>query len=317
MNPGPDYFGEPQRGSGSAPWVILSIAVVLALGLAAYAFMQHLDKKYARADQRPVGGYVQPAQIIGYTANGQPIYDRPPGVPAQPAAGGVAYQPNPIATAPAASASIQQSLPAPKDPEIEALRASLNAAQEKGRETDRKLKSLVEAQNAPAPVQPATAPQPKSSIRFNGQTVGEEAQQVAAAAAAAGGIDGDLPDFLRNALQDPPGGNPQLEAEAEALKVKIRSAPSLGNVMSYDNDWGVVTFDAGAMQQVKKEQRFAVRRGEQILGWIKVDDVTPNQSIAILMSKNRSSDTALKPEPGDDVIEFDLFEISQQFAPTE
>ena len=88
---------------------------------------------------------------------------------------------------------------------------------------------------------------------------------------------------------------------------RISSAPSLGKVTSYDKDWGVVTCNAGAGQGVKVAQRFAVRRGGEILGWVKVDQVEADQSIAVLVTKNRESDTSVKPEVGDDLIDFELF----------
>jgi len=57
---------------------------------------------------------------------------------------------------------------------------------------------------------------------------------------------------------------------------------------------------------VRKDQRFAVRRGADILGWIKVDEVQENQSIAVLVT-NRDNETVQKPEVGDDLIDFELF----------
>ena len=57
---------------------------------------------------------------------------------------------------------------------------------------------------------------------------------------------------------------------------------------------------------MRKDQRFAVRRGADILGWIKVDEVQENQSIAVLVT-NRDNETVQKPEVGDDLIDFELF----------
>ena len=93
----------------------------------------------------------------------------------------------------------------------------------------------------------------------------------------------------------------------EAMRNKVRSAPMLAKVTGYDRDWGIVTFDAGASQGVKKDQRFAVRRGDIILGWVKVDEVQENTSVAILVTKNRNIDIAEKPAAGDDLIDFELF----------
>ena len=120
-------------------------------------------------------------------------------------------------------------------------------------------------------------------------------------------ITAELPDFLRDALQNPPGGNPEVEAKLQKMKAQVTAQPSLAKVTSYDKDWGIVTFNAGQGQGVKVDQRFAVRRGSEILGWVKVDQVDGNQSIAVLITKNRESDTAAKPEIGDDLIDFELF----------
>jgi len=91
------------------------------------------------------------------------------------------------------------------------------------------------------------------------------------------------------------------------MRSQVLAAASLGKVTSYDKDWGIVTFNAGAAQGVKKDQRFAVRRGSEVLGWVKVDQVEEDQSIAVLVTKNRESDTAVKPDVGDDLIDFELF----------
>ena len=98
-----------------------------------------------------------------------------------------------------------------------------------------------------------------------------------------------------------------MDARLDRMRSQILAAASLGKVTSYDKDWGIVTFNAGAAQGVKKDQRFAVRRGSEVLGWVKVDQVEEDQSIAVLVTKNRESDTALKPDVGDDLIDFELF----------
>jgi hypothetical protein len=68
-----------------------------------------------------------------------------------------------------------------------------------------------------------------------------------------------------------------------------------------------VTFDAGIGQGVRIDQRFAVRRGSEILGWVKVNEVLEDEAIATLVTKNADSDTAVKPDVGDDLIDFELF----------
>ncbi|MEM9015699.1 MAG: hypothetical protein AAGC68_01705, partial [Verrucomicrobiota bacterium] len=104
-----------------------------------------------------------------------------------------------------------------------------------------------------------------------------------------------------------PGGNPELEARLDRMKDQIRRSPALAQVTSYDNDWGIVTFNAGSNNQVEVGKRFAVRRGDEVVGWIRVDQVEPSASIAVLVTKNRDSDTAKKPAVGDDLIDFELY----------
>ena len=91
------------------------------------------------------------------------------------------------------------------------------------------------------------------------------------------------------------------------MRAQVTSAPSLAKVTSYDKEWGIVTFDAGSVQGVKVDQRFAVRRGADILGWVKVNEVLEDEAVATLVTKNADSDTAVKPDVGDDLIDFELF----------
>jgi len=124
--------------------------------------------------------------------------------------------------------------------------------------------------------------------------------------AATTGGDQKLSSSLKNSLQAPPGGNPEVTASITRLKKQVESSPSLGKVINYDRDWGLVTFGAGSKHGVKVGQRFAVRRGSDILGWVKVDEVHETMSIAHMVTKNAKSDMSLKPQVGDDLIQFEL-----------
>ncbi len=115
-----------------------------------------------------------------------------------------------------------------------------------------------------------------------------------------------LSPALQSALENPPGGNPEIMEQITRMKKLVLSSPSIGRVLSYDNDWGIITFDAGAAQGIEKEQRFAVRRGSDILGWVKVAEVHADMSIAHLVTKNADSDGDLKPQAGDSLIQFEL-----------
>ncbi|HRQ89821.1 MAG TPA: hypothetical protein PLA50_13560, partial [Bacteroidia bacterium] len=180
-------------------------------------------------------------------------------------------------------AQTEASLPAPLDPDVLRMQQSLEQAREQGRLADQRYNQLASG---------------------NGPATGDAATGNAAPSTE---ITAELPEFLRNAVENPPGGNPEVEARLQRMRSQIVAAPSLAKVTSYDSAWGVVTFDAGSAQGVKVAQRFAVRRGSDILGWIKVDQVEPNQAIAVLVTKNRDSDTSLKPDVGDDLIDFELF----------
>lgn len=311
---GPDDIGE-RRQVNHTPTIALSIAAILLLIVGALSYRDYLrtsfEKEFAEKEARLMQrqGYpASPQALQGapgqvYLQNGVPVnaqgvpLNQPGGNPAQapvgfqPPAQNPAYdaQGNPIASAPAAQPRYPETgnLPLPNDPELESIRASLDQAREQGRLTEQRYNQL--AGNVDSDAREAAA-----------MAVGDNGTGSTA-------ITEELPDFLREAVENPPGGNPEVEARLERMRQQVVAAPSLGKVTSYNKDWGVVTFDAGASQGVKVEQRFAVRRGSEILGWIKVDEVREDQSIAILVTKNRNSDTALKPEVGDDLIDFELF----------
>jgi hypothetical protein len=227
-----------------------------------------------------------PGTTVLYDAQGNPVYL----TGARPAAPAPATPP----VAPSGSSDglqVEADLPEPEDPEILRMRQSLNQARQQGAATEQRFNQLA----------------------GSGDPLAAEASAIAAAGtnapAAAGNatITSELPDFLRVAVQNPPGGNPEIEARLARVRSQVTSAPSLGKVTSYDKDWGIVTFDAGAGQGVRIDQRFAVRRGSEILGWVKVNEVLEDQAIATLVTKNADSDTAVKPGIGDDLIDFELF----------
>ena len=220
-------------------------------------------------------GLAQPQAVAQTPAPVPPSPSLPPEGVVYDAQGNaiVLAQPNP-------GVAYESSLPVPVDPELNKIRSSLDQAREQGRRTEERYNQLA----------------------GNVDTLAKEAEKSTSTE-----ITAELPDFLRDALQNPPGGNPEVEAKLQKMKAQVTAQPSLAKVTSYDKDWGIVTFNAGQGQGVKVDQRFAVRRGSEILGWVKVDQVDGNQSIAVLITKNRESDTAAKPEIGDDLIDFELF----------
>lgn len=99
----------------------------------------------------------------------------------------------------------------------------------------------------------------------------------------------------------------QTAAEIAAIEDQVRRQPALAKVVAYDPEWAILVINSGSESNIKPEMRLAVRRGVEILGFIKVTEVEQNQSIAELMSANKNSPTARKPQPGDDIIAFNLF----------
>lgn len=292
---GSEEFGE-QKKVNHTPTIALGLAAVLLLIVGAMSWSDFQRKKFEKEFAEKEAMMMQ---RYGYSNNmpqGQPGY--PPqgqmnaqqGFPQQapvqqpaPQPQPQNYQPSPGLLQSAAEMQVEAALPSPIDPEVEQIRESLDQARQQTQRTDERYRDITGDVDVKA----------------------REAAQLETGGI--GDLSAELPDFLKNALESPPGGNPEVEARLARLREQVRNAPSLATVTSYDKEWGVVTFNAGAKQLVKPEQRFAVRRGTDILGWVKVDQVDDNQSIAVLVTKNRDIDTALKPEVGDDLIDFELF----------
>jgi len=296
----PDDLGE-RRQVSHMPTIALSVAAILFLVVGAMSYRDFvrtsLEKEFAEKEERLMqrqgyygnavpGQYIPPGQQpYPQPAAGQvvPLQPLPGGYPPAPVAGATQPVANPAPANPApAVTAYDPALPVPNDPEIDNIRQTLEQAREQGRKTEERYNGLAGNANQ-APAAAAAAPQAETQISA------------------------ELPDFLREAVQAPPGGNPEVEARLQKMRDQVRSAPSLAKVTSYNKDWGIVTFNAGTGQGVKVDQRFAVRRGSEILGWIKVDQVDLDQSIAVLVTKNRDSDTSVKPDVGDDLIDFELF----------
>jgi len=301
-----DDLGE-RRPSNHTPTIALGVAGFLLLVVGALTYSDYVEGKYRREYDQKERDLLMRHGYVPYPAGQQPVaqgqpmtYNRAPDPRAE--GGGSPNGQSSVGFQQPASASggdgsqsaggngsqlarsadelgVESSLPEPADPEIESIRTSLDEVREQARRTEERYQAIT----------------------------GDVDRRAREAKTDTDAISSELPEFLREAVANPPGGNPSVQARLERLREQVRKAPSLAQVTSYNNDWGIVTFNAGAAQNVKKEQRFAVRRGSEILGWVRVDEVQPNQSIAVLVTRNRDSDTALKPEPGDDLIDFELF----------
>jgi len=292
---GPEEFGEQKRVNHT-PTIALGLAAVLLLIVGAMSWSDFQRKKFEKefADKEAMMmqryGYnsnMPQGQQQGYPSQGQmnaqgfqqqaPVQQQQPAPQPQP------YQPNPGLLQSAAEMQVESGLPSPVDPEVERIRESLDQARQQTQRTDERYRDITGDVDVKA----------REAAELGRGGIGD--------------LSAELPDFLKNALENPPGGNPEVEERLSRLREQVQKAPSLATVTSYDKEWGVVTFNAGSRQLVKPEQRFAVRRGTDILGWVKVDQVDENQSIAVLVTKNRDIDVALKPEVGDDLIDFELF----------
>lgn len=190
-------------------------------------------------------------------------------------------------------------LPAPNDPLVSQVEDSLERARRQAAETERNYRELSGTDEA-AGLGASTGPGASSALEDSLPTEG------------IGDLNEELPAFLRESSDAPPEEDPEVAARVARLEEQVRLAPAIGTVVSYEKDWGLVTFNAGSINQVRKGQRFAVRRGgTDILGWIRVEVVEEARSVGVLVTKNRSSDTALKPQPGDDLIQFEYPEVAE------
>lgn len=291
---GPDDLGG-RRPTSHTPSIALAVVATLLLVVGAFSYRDYvrssLEKEYAEKEDRLMQRLgLSPAESASPAAPPTPnTAPRPAGKVLYDAQGNPIYlteaAPGNVATplAPAAVREAEATLPTPEDPEIASLRESLDQAREQSRQTERRYNQLA--------ANPPGSPAPAPTTDGGGQAE----------------ITAELPDFLRNAVVNPPGGNPEIEAQLSRMRNQIRNAPSLAKVTSYDSEWGLVTFDAGSAQGVRVDQRFAVRRGSDVLGWVKVNEVTEDQAIATMVTRNAMSETATKPEVGDDLIDFELF----------
>ncbi|MEM7601288.1 MAG: hypothetical protein AAF357_07705 [Verrucomicrobiota bacterium] len=291
-----DDLGERRRVNHT-PTIAIGIAAILLLIVGAMSYRDFVrtsyEKEYAEKERQLLArhGY----QVAPFTTNGQqaiqgqtPVYQQPQPQalasnqmqqPAQVVPQQQASAPNQQVIAQnAASMQVESALPQPVDPEIDSIRSTLNQVSEQSRRTEEQFRNIT------------------GNVESNLSTGVQEAEEITS----------ELPAFLRDAVENPPGGNPEVEERLSRMRNQVLQAPSLAKVTGFDDDWGIVTFNAGASQNVKRDQRFAVRRGADILGWIKVDEVQQNQSIAVLVT-NRDNETVQKPSVGDDLIDFELF----------
>lgn len=129
----------------------------------------------------------------------------------------------------------------------------------------------------------------------------------AAAAAAGGASTGESASAIPGATAAGAPGVASDDPEVLALRQRIIDAQAIAKVAQTDWNFDLVVIDGGSDRNIQKGDTFAVRRGNEIMGYLKVDEAEPSLSMTTLTSENRESQTARRPEPGDDVIKWPLF----------
>lgn len=310
---GPEDFGE-RHPVNHTPTIALGIAALLLLVVGAMSYSDYVRKRYDKEYAAKEEQLIQRMQQLGYAPPVNPGSGAalppsqllpgavaPAALPAPAPVASAGAAPAVVPASPQLAAAVQSTevaLTPPNDPEIEAARQSLAQARMQSQAAEERFQSLAgtSAGAMPPPaLEPGSPPTAAAEVPF----------------------DEELPPFLRQAEAERIAAEAVSRSEVDSDAVvtqdlaKVRQAVSransLGKVVSYDDEWGLVTFNAGSANGVVIDKRFAVRRGSDLLGWVKVDKVFENESIAILVTKNRSSDTAAKPAPGDDLIDFELF----------
>jgi cell division protein FtsB len=304
-----EEMGE-RRQVNHTPAIALGIAAVLLLIVGAMSYSDFVEsefeKEYKEKERQLLlrNGY-QVAPIPNmqnqlqqpYPQNG--LYPQQPQQPQQQVANQVPQQPlqqqapvnqqlaqnNGGLAQNAANLNVESALPIPNDPEIDAIRNSLDQVRKQEEQTEQRYRDLSDGVDI-------LAENAKNQLDNTGGI---------------GDLSTDLPNFLRNAVENPPGGNPEIEAEMARMRERVTRAPTLAQVTSVDMKFGFVTFNAGVSQQVAVEQRYAIRRSGEIVGWVRVEEVHPNEAIAKLESEHGESTTSVRPAVGDDLIPFEAF----------
>lgn len=299
-----------RRQVNHTPAIALGIAAVLLLIVGAMSYSDYVESEFEeeyKEKERQLllrNGY-QVAPIPNmqnqlqqpYPQNG--LYPQQPQQPQQQVANQVPQQPlqqqapvnqqlaqnNAGLAQNAANLNVESALPIPNDPEIDAIRNSLDQIRKQEGQTEQRYRDLSDGVDI----------------------LVENAKNQLDNTGGIGDLSTDLPNFLRNAVENPPGGNPEIEAEMARMRERVTRAPTLAQVTSVDMKFGFVTFNAGVSQQVAVEQRYAIRRSGEIVGWVRVEEVHPNEAIAKLESEHDESTTSVRPAVGDDLIPFEAF----------
>ena len=178
------------------------------------------------------------------------------------------------------------------------------------------------------PVPPAAAPAPitsTSNAEFDQQLANLRAERELLDQQFARLNPGSAPDSLAQPRTNQEfGGDPEADRGParqilpEALEMtdtsrvtpaeqRIIDAPALATVADYNSDWQFVVLDGGVERNITKGQKFAVRRGGEIICTVQVSDVDNRSATADLLGRARNDPKEPKPQKGDDVIGYPLF----------
>lgn len=196
-------------------------------------------------------------------------------------------------------AAVMAAAKAAPDPEIARFQARLKAMEQERVLLQQKLKGERAGNSlAPVPVKPVVGSATAANAEESG-SLREVLDQKPA-----GNVTGATADLFPQG----PAANASAEMAAKAeFARQIKDAPPAGRVVVYNSDWGFVQIDTGANQSVAVGTKFAVRRGTSIVGYVKVTEVNQKTALAEMTSRNQHSETARKPQAGDDVIPWPLF----------
>ena len=99
-------------------------------------------------------------------------------------------------------------------------------------------------------------------------------------------------------------GPAALASQAPALtswQRKVLAAPAIGKVKGYNKDWGIVDIEAGANRKVEKGMIFAIRRGNSVIGKVKISQVEDRSALGEV--DIRSLMPGVTVEAGDEAIQ--------------
>lgn len=100
---------------------------------------------------------------------------------------------------------------------------------------------------------------------------------------------------------------PSDDPKVQALRQQILNASAIGKVAAFHREFDRVTIVGGTERNIQVDDTFAVRRGHEIMGFLTIEEVEQGTAHAKLTSSNAGSETARKPQAGDDVIKWPLF----------